>query len=145
MAVIELHRNRRPGVGARGLSRATTEERLAILAVDTNRRNLELLMMELLDRAGYRGIGAMSLEELDQVLQGPHGIALALVDVAGFDQRIWTRCDLLRRREIPFLVISPRQLAAVQETSLAHGAQGVLVKPLATKELSALVRTLLEP
>src|SRR5205823_2226071 len=56
MAVTELHRNRRPGIGARELSRAATEERLAIVAVDPNRRNLELLM-ELLDRAGYRGIG----------------------------------------------------------------------------------------
>ena len=57
--MTELHRNRRPGVGARGLSKATTEERPAILALDTNRRNLELLM-DFLDRAGYRGIGAMS-------------------------------------------------------------------------------------
>jgi len=120
------------------------EEGSVILAVDRNPRNLQL-MTDFLDRAGYSGIGATGLEELDQVLEGTHRIALALVDLAGFDQQIWDRCDRLRRAKVPFLVISPRPSASMQEASLAHGARGMLVKPLATTELSRLIRSLLGP
>jgi len=113
-----------------------------ILAVDHNRRNLELLT-QFLEREDYRARGATSLEELDQVLDGTEEIALALLDLAGFDRSIWERCERLRKAEIPFLVISPQQSAAVQQESLAHGARSVLVKPLAVKELLGLIRNLL--
>jgi CheY-like chemotaxis protein len=127
---------------AREIRSGATKKGPLILVVDRNSRNVELLR-EFLERAGYAGIGATNLEEVDQIVEGPQRIALALVDVAGFDQQVWGRCDHLRRRKIPFLVISPGQFASVQETSLAHGAHGVLVKPLATKELSALIQALL--
>jgi len=65
------------------------------------------------------------------------------VDIAGFDRSIWERCERLRAADIPFIIISPRQSAAIQEAVLAHGARGVLVKPLAVKELLALVLSLL--
>ena len=114
-----------------------------VLAVDHNRRNLELLT-QFLAREGYRTIAANSLEEFDQVLNEPNEVGLALVDISGFDRSVWERCERLREMSIPFLLISSRQSAALQQTSLAHGARGVLVKPLAVKELLALICSFLE-
>jgi DNA-binding response OmpR family regulator len=114
-----------------------------ILAVDRNHRNLELLS-QFLEREGYQTHGAATLEEFDQALGGATNIGLALVDIAGFDRRIWERCEGLRHRKIPFLVLSPKQNAAIQQVSLTHGARGVLIKPLVVKELLGLVRSLLE-
>jgi DNA-binding response OmpR family regulator len=114
-----------------------------ILAVDHNPRNLELLS-QFLGQSGYQILTAASLEEFDAALAKVEEIGLALVDIAGFDIRIWERCEQLRDRDTPLLVISGRQSAAIQEASLAHGAQGVLIKPLMVKELLGIIRGLLE-
>ena len=105
-----------------------------ILAVDRNHRNLELLS-QFLGREGYQTRPAATLEEFDQALAEANGIGLALVDIAGFDRAIWERCEGLRHHEIPFLVLSPKQSAAIQQASLTHGARGVLIKPLVVREL----------
>lgn len=67
---------------------------------------------------------------------------MALVDIAGFDQRIWERCERMRDERVPFLVIYPQQRAAIQAESLRHGARGVLVKPLVQRELLGLMKLL---
>lgn len=113
-----------------------------ILAVDRNVRNLELLA-QFLGKEGYRVRPAATMEEFDVALSNPGSLGFALVDLAGFEQSIWSRCERLRGLGIPLLIISPRQSAAVQQASLAHGAHGVLVKPLAVRELLSLIRTLL--
>jgi DNA-binding response OmpR family regulator len=114
-----------------------------ILAVDHNRRNLELLG-QFLGREGYQLSAAASLEEFDRALAEADHVRLALVDISGFDRSIWERCEGLRLHKIPFLVLSPRHSAAIQQASLTHGAHGVLVKPLVVRELLGLVRGLLD-
>ena len=114
-----------------------------ILAVDRNHRNLELLS-QFLEREGYQTRPAATLEEFDQALAEAIGIGLALVDIAGFDRAIWERCEELRHHKIPFLVISPKQSAAIQQASLTHGARGVLIKPLVVRELLGLIHSLLD-
>jgi DNA-binding response OmpR family regulator len=114
-----------------------------ILAVDHNPRNLELLS-QFLGREGYQTRTVSGLEEFDRALAEPDEIALALVDIAGFDRRIWERCEALRHHKIPFVVLSPRQSAAIQQASLTHGAHGVLVKPLTVKDLLSLICGLLQ-
>jgi len=114
-----------------------------ILAVDHNSRNLELLS-QFLGREGYQTRTAADLEGFDQALAEANGIDLALVDIAGFDRSIWERCEALRHHKIPFLVLSPRQSAAIQQASLTHGAHGVLVKPLTVKDLLGLICSLLK-
>jgi DNA-binding response OmpR family regulator len=114
-----------------------------ILTVDRNHRNLELLS-QFLGREGYQTRTAATLEEFDQALAEANGIGLALVDIAGFDRTIWERCEGLRHHKIPFLVLSPRHSAALQQESLTHGAHGVLIKPLIVKELLRLLGSLLE-
>jgi DNA-binding response OmpR family regulator len=80
---------------------------------------------------------------LDQALDRAEP-GLALVDIAGFDGTIWSRCDRLRESGVPFVVISQAGTAGVRETGAEHGAQATLFKPLATAELLGLIRGVLE-
>ena len=113
-----------------------------ILVVDRTQRNLELLV-QLLGRHGYRTLAGANLEEFDQILAEAQKIALALVDIGGFDRRIWLRCERLLERQVPFLVLAHRQSAAIQHESFVHGARGVLVKPLTIQMLLGSIRSLL--
>jgi DNA-binding response OmpR family regulator len=117
--------------------------RPVILAVDRNRRNLELLS-QFLEKEGYQTRAVVSPEEFDQALAESPDINIALVDVSGFDRSIWERCEGLRHGRIPFVVLSPKHSAAIQQASLTSGARGVLVKPLVARELLGIIRNLLE-
>jgi DNA-binding response OmpR family regulator len=114
-----------------------------LLAVDRNRQNLELLA-KFLGKEGYQMVTATTLEEFDHVIPEADKIWLALVDIAGFDRSIWERCEGLRAKKIPFLVLSPKQSTVLQHASLTHGARGVMIKPLVVKELLGIIRSLLE-
>jgi DNA-binding response OmpR family regulator len=119
------------------------KNKAAILLVNRNQRNLELLA-EFLGKEGYALYTASSLEEFDQALAEENDVGVALVDITGFDQSIWQRCEQLRSRKKAFLVVSPRQSAAIQQASLSHGAKGVMIKPLAVQELMGLIKSMLE-
>jgi len=112
-----------------------------ILALNHNRRNLELLG-ELLDKSGFTMHPANSLEDLDAALAEGIDISLALLDLAGFDSGIWERCDNLRKSGIPFLVISPKPGPALHRAGLSRGAKGVLVKPVSSKALLGMIQAL---
>ncbi len=116
---------------------------IVILLVNRNQRNLELLV-EFLEKEGYAISTASSLDEFDRALAAEHTVGAALVDITGFDQRIWQRCEQLRSQQRPFLVISPKQSVAIQQASLSHGARGVLIKPLVVKELIGVIKSMLE-
>jgi DNA-binding response OmpR family regulator len=122
---------------------AEQPEPALILTVDHNTRNLELLG-EFLGRAGYRTRPAATLEAFNRALAEKPPIQMALLDVSGFGPEVWSACEELRARQIPFLIISPKHSAALQQTSLEHGARGVLVKPLAVKELLNLIQAMLK-
>ncbi len=113
-----------------------------ILAVDRNQRNLELLS-QFLNKEGYQIVTASSFEEFARAIDLPDKIGIALVDISGFDRRIWDCCEQLRSHAIPFLILSPKQSAAIQQESLCHGARSILIKPLAVKQLLGIVHSLL--
>jgi DNA-binding response OmpR family regulator len=105
-----------------------------ILIVDNNHSNLEQLARQL-EEEGYVTIGASSLEEMDSAIAGQENIKLALLDLSGFDNSIWERCDRMHEAKIPFIVIMPQRSPGLQRDSMKHGANGLLVKPLGMKEL----------
>ena len=113
-----------------------------ILAVDRNQRNLELLA-QFLNKEGYQTIGADSFEEVVRAIDLPDKIGMALVDISGFDRRIWDCCEQLRNHQIPFLILSPKQSAAIQHESFSRGARSMLVKPLIVRDLLSIVHSLL--
>ncbi|MCC3409933.1 MAG: response regulator transcription factor [Microcoleus sp. PH2017_10_PVI_O_A] len=113
-----------------------------ILAVDRNQRNLQLLA-QFLNKEGYHTIAADSFEEFARAIGEPARIGMALVDISGFDPRIWDCCEQLRNHQIPFLILSPRQSAAIGRESLSRGARSMLVKPLIVRDLLSIVHSLL--
>lgn len=113
-----------------------------ILLVGNNRTNMTLLSQQI-RQEGYEPLIVGSLEELDRVLSVQTNPALSLMDLSGFDQRIWSRCEQLRKEKVPFIVISPQRSPAVQRDSMKHGASGLLVKPVGIKALIEYVHTLL--
>ena len=112
-----------------------------ILAVDQNLRNLEL-MKTFLQQHGYCIETANTLEQVDQLLNN-RPIALALIDIPGFDRGIWERCERLRDARIPFLVICSPQQTGIEADSYRHGAQNTLTKPLLQRQLLGMIKGLL--
>ncbi len=113
-----------------------------ILMVNHNQQNLNLLMKFLAHEA-YATYPVKSLDEFDHAL-GIHMLfCMALIDITGFDQHIWSRCAQLHESNIPFIIISSMQNAATRQASMGHGAKNVLIKPLASRELLTIVRSLL--
>jgi len=117
-------------------------DKSTILIVDSNRSNLEILS-EQLEQAGYQTLAAASLEEIDQAIRGKQKIALALIDISGFDQHIWEHCEELHKAKMPYIVISPQRSPNIQRHSMKHGASGLLVKPLDFKDLLEHIHTVL--
>jgi DNA-binding response OmpR family regulator len=113
-----------------------------ILVVDGNRANLTLLSQQL-RHEGYEALSAGSLEEFDKVLNEQTSLALSLMDLSGFDQRIWLRCEELRKAKVPFIIISAQRSPTMQRDSMKHGASGLLVKPVGVKALMEYIHTLL--
>jgi DNA-binding response OmpR family regulator len=103
--------------------------RSLILIADSSRSNLEALSQHL-QQAGYDTVTAANLEELDRAIRQRGRIALALVDITGFHQDVWQRCQMLSKAKTPCIVISPRRSPAVQRRGIEHGVSGLLVRPL---------------
>ncbi|WP_414618851.1 response regulator [Calothrix sp. CCY 0018] len=113
-----------------------------ILTVSSNNHNLELLN-QFLNREGYQAIRVSNLEEFNSAMSQSTQINLGLIDITGFDNSIWEWCEQLRNQQIPFLIISPRQSAVIEQQSLARGARSILIKPLIIKQLFSLIKSLL--
>jgi DNA-binding response OmpR family regulator len=119
-----------------------SSRRAPILLIDRNTRNLELLA-EFLQKQGYNTLPLNDLSLFEHSIAGAEGVVLALVDISGFDRAIWDYCQILSDRNIPFIVISPRQVAEIRQEGRSHGAQDVLLKPLIAQELTLLIHNLI--
>lgn len=118
-----------------------------ILVVDRKPRNLQLLM-QTLDGDGFRTLGVPDLARFDAFIAQPAQagpIALALIDVDGFDAGIWERCRRLHDSKVDVLVVvGQRAIPLVQVHGARCGARAVLPKPLSPQLLTRMVRGLLE-
>lgn len=115
----------------------------AVLVLEHNRHN-QTLITELLANHGYQAISTTDLEALDELLDKVQSVRLALVDLSGFDQRIWQYCERFRARGVPVVVITPSAYdRQVRVEGVAHGALGVLVKPISPQQLLGLINRFL--
>lgn len=112
-----------------------------ILAAARNHRHLELVA-QFLRKEGNWVKSANPLEALDLAISQSKAIGLALVDIDGFSRRVWS-CERIRDRQIPFLLLLPKQSVAIEQQNLAHRMQSTLVKPLVIKKFLGIVRSLL--
>lgn len=113
-----------------------------ILAAARNPRHLELVA-QFLSKEGDCVKSANPLAAIAIALSQAKAIGLALVDMDGFYRRVWKRCERIRDRQIPFLLLLPQQSVAIEQQNLAHGMQSTLVKPLVVKKFLGIVRSLL--
>jgi CheY-like chemotaxis protein len=120
---------------------AALAKKPVVIIANSNQADLGLMSQQL-GKEGYDTLNAASLEELDEKLQMNKNIALGLIDLSGFDQRIWERCDTLHKAKIPYIVISPQRSPLVQRESMKHGASCLLVKPLGIRDLLEYIYTL---
>ena len=81
---------------------------------------------------------------LDQTLDVESNIGATLVDISGFGQEIWTRCERLRQKRIPFVLIHPNLGPEARHVWLKYRADGIIAKPIAIQELINLIQYLLK-
>ena len=117
-------------------------ENPVILIVNANRSELETLVNEL-EHEGYVTISASNLEEMDSAIGGQKNIRLALLDLTGFEKSVREPCDQLHEAKIPFIAIARQRSPSIQRDSMKHGADGLLIKPVGTKELIEHIHTAL--
>lgn len=114
---------------------------LPILLVACNQRNLDLLSQFLI-KSGYITKCVQDLRGFERILENSVEFGLALVDISGFNRDIWKYCEILSSQGVPLVMIAPQRGQQIQSESLAHGAKGVLYKPLVIKELVVAVSEL---
>lgn len=110
-----------------------------ILCVGRNKRNQELLS-QVLSKAGYEAAVALSYEEILPTVES-RSIALVLLDVTGFDEKVWPVCQVLRSHSIPFFIITaPNRAHVPDQYKATHGSPvPLLVKPLSIRPLLTLI------
>ncbi|WP_266080064.1 response regulator [Haladaptatus caseinilyticus] len=118
-------------------------EAALILALGKRERNLELLA-GLLENGGYDVEIATNMGEFDELLQHRDDVALAVLDVDGFTEDIWKRCEQLNNRDIPMLVLAAQIPPAMRQKAVSRGAQTILEKPVDKADLQATIRGLME-
>lgn len=113
-----------------------------ILIVAYNQRNL-MLLAQLLGTSGYQVLQASRREGFEEILSNMPNFQFALIDISGFDPRIWDGCKQLQSHRIPFVVISHHSSAVIEQQSLVSGARSVLIKPLGMENLLGLIDSML--
>ncbi len=88
-----------------------TEKQLVLL-LNSNRSELEH-QTKFLEREGYEARGVTSLSEFDEIIKLEGKIAVAVVDISGFDDTVWDRCATLHDIKVSLLILSPQRSATV--------------------------------
>ena len=117
-------------------------EKEVILTAVTDQAQLEVLK-EQLGKEGYEVVTAADVKQLVTAIEKEGKISMAVVDVAAFDESVWTQLKELGKSGIPFVVISPERGPSVQSEVLKHGASGLFSKGLRIKDLLEYIHTLL--
>lgn len=115
-----------------------------VLAVTRSPGNARVLG-KMLQREGYHSVAVRDADEMRAAVDSDGAVHLVVIDIGGFDREIWSACDFLRERDIPFLVISPRANVALQEQGLVRGASAVLARPVRVDVLRSMLRALAPP
>lgn len=109
-----------------------------LLAVDANRKNLEIID-RILREKGFECLTASTLEEFDLIVEGSEKPELAILDVSGFGRDIWKRCEKLQSSSVPFFIIYPSRREKPRGDLASHGAHHILEKPLIVNDFLRLI------
>ncbi|ODA43904.1 Two-component system response regulator OmpR [Thermodesulfovibrio sp. N1] len=111
-----------------------------ILILSKLNKNLELVA-EFFKKQGFDSVSASSYEDLDRILSSL-SFDIALLDIGGFDSKIWHYCEKINNYGKPFFIISSVKNPKIDKEGIKKGARGVLVKPLVMKELNEIIKAL---
>ncbi|MCX7771273.1 MAG: response regulator [Proteobacteria bacterium] len=113
-----------------------------ILILSKTPKNIEL-MAEFLNKQGFNSVSASSYEDLDRIINDKN-FDLALLDIVGFDNRIWSYFEKINQTDKPFFIISNLKNPKINSEGLKKGAKGVMVKPILMRELIDLIKAMLK-
>lgn len=114
-----------------------------ILLVMRKLGNIRVLS-ETLKKHHHTCAGVDTHEALEAILDQGHAPDLALIDVAGFGKSVWSICDDLQRKGIPFIVLSAKQELHLSSKTLRYGAMSILEKPVIKASLLELISGITE-
>jgi DNA-binding response OmpR family regulator len=84
---------------------------------------------------------ASTLDEFDDLLSETDGVSVVVLDIDGFTESVWERCERLESMEVPTLVLARRLPTAARRRARTSGAHSTLEKPIRKAELRGTVRT----
>lgn len=96
------------------------------------------VLSQALEAHQYACVGAADQQSLETILHSSSP-DLALVDVSGFGESVWLMCEILQRRNVPFIVLSAKQELDVSSRTLSYGAVSILQKPIVKASLLKLI------
>ncbi len=117
-----------------------TSKELPILIIDKNQPISSTLADELRS-LGYRTLTISNLEELDKIIDAGNRFLLSVVNLSGFDDTIWERCDRIRSGKTPCIAITPQRSSTTLRETIIHGVDALLVYPVSIKEIIQHIRT----
>ena len=91
---------------------------------------------------GHTCIAADSCGTMDEIFALNTVPDLALVDVAGFGEHVWSMCEKLQQADVPFVVLSAKQEMRLSSRTLRYGATSVLEKPVVKDALLHLIESI---
>lgn len=112
-----------------------------VFAISARLKNLELIR-EVLEEEDFGVVETSQLEDVISTLQ-THSIDSALVDITGYGRQIWDTCELLRKEDIPFIIISRKESKQLEQIGKRYGADKTMGKPLLIQELVDSIRYLI--
>lgn len=112
------------------------------LAIESKPGN-SLVLSRFLEKLNLKTIGVQDLSQVDAIFQSGQSIAVAIIDVMGFDQTIWDICAELKKRDIPMLILSPSNNSQILKEFYGRGSINIFKKPVIMKQLAECINSLI--
>ncbi|QBQ55916.1 response regulator [Nitrosococcus wardiae] len=100
------------------------------------------VLCQALEGHGYTCTGISDKKALEARFEQPLSPDLALVDVSGFGESVWSMCELLQHKDVPFIVLSAKQELGLSSQTLRYGAASILEKPIVKTSLLKLIENM---
>ena len=115
---------------------------LNALVLETDEGNFQVLA-KFLQKLDLGAIRIQNLNDFDAAMDARGPISIAIIDMLGFDDRIWDICKEIKKREIPMLMISSNHSSEIIRACYAVGAKGIFKKPVLMRELADSIHSLI--
>jgi len=109
-----------------------------ILIVDRKPKNADLLC-KFLQKQEFSCLSAADYSRMDELIDKGTKIDAVIMDVTGFDEKIWNRCKKFTQKNIPFLILSANPHKNIKKEGVKQGAKAVMGKPVIMKEFLEMI------